>query len=190
MHSKGPCKPLSGLLKEDNALPLHGLLTAIWINFTGNSEFAARYLSVLLGTVTTPLVIRLSSALARIKYSGLGSGLAYATFPIFVFYTQEVRMYALAIPLAATFSWLTIRLYRQGKNPLLYTLIGILMLASHLYTGLIWAVCLVWGMIGIGVQIRYHIGTNNNPTRWFRANVYYATWIFTNRFLGGVASEY
>jgi len=169
---QGPLPAVIGLLNEDNALPLHGLLTALWVSLVGSGEFSARYLSVLLGTVTAPLVIRLSGVLARTRYSGYGSGIAYATLPIFVYYTQEVRMYALAIPLATTYAWLAIRLYRQGKGALLYTVVGMLMLTAHIYTGLLWAVCLVWGLIGIAIQ---------KPVNIFRANT--LTWLRANAFL-------
>lgn len=166
---QGPLMAVSGMLKEDNALPLHGLLTALWVTFAGSGEFSARYLSLLLGTVTTPLVMRLSGELTRTRYSGYGSGLAYATLPIFVYYTQEVRMYALAIPLATTFAWLAIRLYRKGKNALLTIVVGMLMLSAHIYTGLMWAVCLVWGLIGMAIKKPVETFRGQNLT-WLRAN--------------------
>jgi uncharacterized membrane protein len=167
----GPVQAVIGLLGEDNALPFHGLLVAVWIQIAGSGEFAARYLSVLLGTVTTPLIIRLSGTLMRKRYSGLGGGMAFATLPIFVYYTQEVRMYALAIPISAAYAWMAIRLYHQGKNGVLYTILGISMLATHLYTGILWAVCLVWGLIGIAFKKTGEI-IPGKYVPWMRANAH------------------
>lgn len=169
-HAKnGLIEALTGLLIEDNALPLHGLLTTLWIHIAGSGEFSARYLSVLLGTVTTPFILKFSQALTRTKDGTYGSGLVYATLPVFVYYTQEVRMYALVMPLAALFAWQSLRLVRQGKNSWLYVVSGFLMLTAHLYSGLLWAVVLIWGGLGLllpaarGLQPR-------NPYKWVRAN--------------------
>jgi hypothetical protein len=166
----GPLHAIVGLLKEDNALPLHGLLTALWVSIAGHGEFSARYLSVLLGTAATPLIMRLSSSLSQKKYGGIGSGLAYATLPICVYYTQEVRMYALAIPLAAAFAWVSIRLYRTGHHSPLYIILGLCMLATHIYTGLLWAVCLVWGLVS-RMSSKPHRTQIHNYRLWLHANI-------------------
>lgn len=147
---------LLGLLHEDNALPLYGLLLTLWLQVAGHGEFVARYLSVLLGVLATPLVFRLGRALSinsapngdtAPDYAGLGSALAYATLPIFVYYTQEVRMYALAIPLAAGFAWIGWRLLILRRDKRLYIVLGLLMLLAHLYTGLTWLSIGLWGVV-------------------------------------------
>ncbi len=166
---QGPLEAVTGLLRDDNALPLHGLLTALWVMVAGSGEFSARYLSVLLGVLTTPLIIRLGGELAGSRYSGTGSGLAFATLPIFVYYTQEVRMYALAIPLAAAFAWLSLRLHRTGKGALRTTVVGLLMLSAHIYTGLLWAVCLVWGLPGMVMKKPAGVARGRRLP-WLRAN--------------------
>ncbi len=134
-----------GLLREDNALPLHGLLLALWIKIAGSGEFAARYLSVLLGTIAAALVLRLGGAVQGKRYGGWGAALAYATLPIYVYYTQEVRMYALVVPLAAAFAWTGWRLFERGKGGAAYVILGAAMMTAHLYAGLLWAAMLVWG---------------------------------------------
>jgi|GEM_PF-940109 len=134
-----------GLLREDNALPLHGLLLALWITVAGSGEFAARYLSVLLGTIAAALMLRLGGAVQGRRYGGWGAALAYATLPIYVYYTQEVRMYALVVPLAAAFAWTAWRLVERGKGGAAYVILGAAMMTAHLYAGLLWAAVLVWG---------------------------------------------
>ena len=124
-----------GLLREDNALPLHGLLLALWINVAGSGEFAARYLSVLLGTIAAALILRLGGALLGRRYSGWGAALAYATLPIYVYYTQEVRMYALVVPLAAGFAWTAWRVVERGRGVVAYVILGAAMMTAHLYAG-------------------------------------------------------
>ncbi len=157
---QGPRAAVLGLLQEDNALPLHGLLLSCWIEVAGNSEFSVRYLSVLLTTLGAPLVIQLGRSLTHRRTTGLGGALAYATLPIFVYYSQEVRMYALAIPLTAGFLWSGWRLVsrcgepdsvqstsRRRRDAVAYVLLGLLMLSSHLYTGLAWLTTAMWGAL-------------------------------------------
>ena len=146
---RGLMPALTGLLRDDNAIPLHGLLVALWGQVAGWTEFAVRYLSVLLGTLAVPLIYRLARALGSRYVSGLGSALAYATLPIFVYYSQEMRMYALAIPLAAAFAWAGWRLVAQEskRDAVAYVVLGWLMLLAHLYTGLVWAVVALWGTL-------------------------------------------
>ncbi len=145
----GPIQAALGLLKEDNALPLHGMLLAIWIRLAGDSEFSVRYLSVLLGVTGAPIILQLSRSLSHHRTTGLASVLAYATLPIFVYYSQEVRMYALAVPLTAGFALAGWRLVTKHRGPGIYVTLGLLMLATHLYTGLAWMAIGVWGTLNL-----------------------------------------
>ena len=147
---RGVVAGVAGLWREDNAIPLHGLLLALWIKVTGNGEFAARYLSVLLGTVTAPLMLRLGGVVTGHRDGGWGAALAYTTLPIYVYYTQEVRMYALAIPLAVAFAWMAWRLVQRERGITAYVVLGVAMMAAHLYAGLLWVTVAVWGTVVIG----------------------------------------
>ena len=219
VHAReGIFQAVAGLFQEDNALPLHGLLLAIWIRLAGDYEFTARYLSVLLGTIGAPLVIRIGRAVgtglkrtvepsagrstsgpgerrtpvrlspatesaAGRSISGLGAGLAYAALPILVYYSQEVRMYALAVPLAAGFTWAGWRLLagrgsRKHGAEVAYVTLGLLMMMAHLFTGLAWAVTGIWGTLTLVLT-----GDPASPapprswklrlshTSWWRANI-------------------
>lgn len=170
-----------GLFQEDNALPLYGLLLAIWVQLVGDGEFAVRYLSVLLGTVGAPFVLKLSQAISARRprpltrnalRTGLGSVLAYATLPILVYYSQEVRMYALAIPLSAAFAWAGWRLATRGRGEVAYVILGILMLMAHLYTALMWAAIGLWGVLTTGLDLT-RLGGRRRQTYglWMRANI-------------------
>ncbi|HNT77794.1 MAG TPA: glycosyltransferase family 39 protein [Anaerolineae bacterium] len=144
---QGVLAGVAGLWREDNAIPLHGLLLALWIQVAGSGEFAVRYLSVLLGVSAAPLVMRLGGAVSGRRGGGWGAALAYATLPIYVYYSQEVRMYALVVPLAAAFAWTAWRLRGRGRGAAAYVILGAAMLLAHLYAGLLWAAVLAWGMV-------------------------------------------
>ncbi len=155
-----------GLLQEDNALPLYGALLALWVQVAGKSEFAARYLSVVLGTVAVPLALRLGDALSGRRGGGWGAALALATLPIHVYYAQEVRMYALAVPLATAFAWAAWRITRCGRGVAGFIAFGVAMLLAHLYTALLWAAVLLWG------TCLWLIERRRFPARpWWQANL-------------------
>jgi hypothetical protein len=170
-----------GLFREDNALPLYGLLLAIWVQLVGDGEFAVRYLSVLLVTAGAPFVLKLSQAISTRRprpstrnapLTGLGSVIAYATLPILVYYSQEVRMYALAIPLSAAFAWLGWRLATERRGEVAYVILGILMLMAHLYTALMWAAIGLWGVLTTGLDLPRMEGQRCQPHRlWMRTNI-------------------
>ncbi len=75
--------------------PFYHLLLWFWVKLTGFSVFALRYLSLVLGVLTVPLVYRLAR-LAFGELVGLLAALLCAISPFQVYYSQEARMYALA----------------------------------------------------------------------------------------------
>jgi len=181
---RGVGAAIAGLLREDNALPLHGALLALWVAVAGSGEFAARYLSVLLGVIAAPLLWRAAAELGSVvprRAAGWGAVLAYATLPLYVYYTQEVRMYALVIPLAAAFAWTGLRVERRGRGAWLYVWLGLAMMLAHLYAGLLWATVWHWGTVKLLLS---DSGQNRAPAttarnefrippafwRWQRAN--------------------
>lgn len=176
---RGLIEGMCELFLNDNALPLHGFLLAMWVQVAGSGEFAARYLSVLLGTITAPLVYRLSRAVSGRRISGLGTLLAYATLPIFVYYSQEVRMYALAVPLTVAFAWSGWRLVTGGKAAGAYTTLGLLMLMAHPYTGLAWLVVGLWGTLWILAGYRipddHVLPLPRRQRSWWHANLLLVT---------------
>jgi hypothetical protein len=163
-HAEQPVgRAVLGLLQEDNALPLHGLLLALWVKVAGVGEFAGRFLSVLLGLLGVAFVFRLGAAVTGRREGGWGAALAIATLPIHVYYAQEVRMYALAVSLAAAFGWRSWHLVQAGRGERGYVLWGALMLISHLYAGLLWATVLIWGTAVLllrGARLRRWLHTN------------------------------
>jgi uncharacterized membrane protein len=136
-------------LVEDRLPPLYYLFLHYWRLLVGDGEVAVRLPSVLLGTLLIPLVYRLASDLFDVRVGSLAAALT-ALNPFLVWYSQEARMYALAVLLATLGTWFFLRAITfalsQRRNrdvttyaPILYWLAyGLCALAglyTHLYTG-------------------------------------------------------
>jgi 4-amino-4-deoxy-L-arabinose transferase-like glycosyltransferase len=90
---------LAGLFRVGHNGPLFFLLLRPWRSLTGDSEFALRYPSALLGTLAIPLGFALARQLGFSRRVGLLLGLLLATSPYLVWYGQEAKMYALLLAL-------------------------------------------------------------------------------------------
>ena len=92
--SKLPLSSAASPRMETNP-PLYHLILWFWVKLTGSSVFALRFLSLVLGVLTVPLVY----GLARLAFGelvGLLATLLCAISPFQIYYSQEARMYALA----------------------------------------------------------------------------------------------
>lgn len=90
---------LAGLFREGHNGPLFFLLLRPWRALTGNSEFALRYPSALLGMLAVPLGYLLARHLGYNRRIGLLLSLLLATSPYLIWYGQEAKMYALLLVL-------------------------------------------------------------------------------------------
>lgn len=86
---------LAGLIQEGHNGPLFFLMLRPWRNLTGNSEFALRYPSALVGALAVPLGYVLARQLGFSRRAGVLLGLLLATSPYLVWYGQEAKMYAM-----------------------------------------------------------------------------------------------
>ncbi len=95
--------------------PLYHLTLALWLPAAGATEFAERFLSVWAGTLLAVGMIRLGRILHS-RTAGLMAGLLATFSPFYVWYSQEVRMYALQalLGMLATLSLLK-ALRRPGR---------------------------------------------------------------------------
>ncbi|MFC1975308.1 phospholipid carrier-dependent glycosyltransferase [Chloroflexota bacterium] len=89
----------TGLFRAGHNGPLFFLLLRPWRSLTGDSEFALRYPSALLGALAIPLGFVLARQLGFRRPVGLLLGLLLATSPYLVWYGQEAKMYALLLAL-------------------------------------------------------------------------------------------
>jgi len=103
--------PLSSTVspRTETNPPLYHLLLYFWVKTTGSSVFALRFLSLVLGVLTVPLVYRLAR-LAFGRPAGLLAALLCAISPFHVYYSQEARMYALATFTITLSMWLLARI--------------------------------------------------------------------------------
>lgn len=116
---KGPARMLYGTLTPVSgaAADVHPILyyTSLWLwmKAVGESPFAARFLSVLLGIVTLALAYRLARELFG-RSGALASLLFVSLAPFHVHYSQETRMYSLLAGWLVAATWVYWRALRQG----------------------------------------------------------------------------
>jgi len=79
--------------------PLYFLLLRGWVALTGTSGYAMRLFSLIPGVLSIPLIYVLGRRLFE-PATGLISALLAATSPYLVWYSQEVKMYALVLALS------------------------------------------------------------------------------------------
>lgn len=95
-------QPLSGTLASVSGSdhpPLHSLLLHFWAAIAGQSEFAVRYLSLWWGVLGVALLYRLGELFFD-KPTALLAAALLTVSPLHVWYSQEARMYSLALALS------------------------------------------------------------------------------------------
>ncbi|MFH1486212.1 MAG: glycosyltransferase family 39 protein, partial [Chloroflexota bacterium] len=81
---------------SDEHPPLHYWLLSLWQPLAGESEFALRFSTVFFAVLTVALVIRMGATLSH-RSVGLLAGLFLAASRFHVWWSQDIKMYALAI---------------------------------------------------------------------------------------------
>ena len=136
-------------LVEDRLPPLYYLLLKGWGELAGFSEFSVRYLSLVLGVLLIPLVYRLGNRLGP-PLTGLPAALLTALNPFLIWYSQEARMYGLAVleGSVGVFCFLiAIRPASPQHHRLGWAGLGVATLAglyTHLYTAFLWPALALW----------------------------------------------
>ncbi len=90
---------VAGLVRVGHNGPLYFLLLRPWRALVGDTEFALRYPSALLGVLAVPLGFLLARQLGFSRITGLTLGLLLATSPYLIWYGQEAKMYTLLLVL-------------------------------------------------------------------------------------------
>lgn len=78
----------------DNTPPAYYIVLHIWLNIAGNTPQAIRFLSLIFGALTIPLTYYLAKKLFNPKV-GLISSQIVALSPLFIYFSQEARMYSM-----------------------------------------------------------------------------------------------
>jgi mannosyltransferase len=127
-RTQGP-SALFGLLQEIDATraPLHPLLLQGWIALLGPSDLSGRALSALCGIVTVALVYWVGLR-AFDRATGLWASWLCALSPLLVYYSREVRMYALLV-LLTCLGWGCLFAQRRSPRPWWLGLYGLCLIA-------------------------------------------------------------
>jgi mannosyltransferase len=138
-------KPLPELMQllvtEDIHPPLYPVFLHYWMNLAGNSEYAARLPSAIMGALLIPLIYlvgrRLESladpeARPAVSRVGLVAAVLAASSAFYIGYSQEARNY-MAVTLAGLLSSYLLLLALAGRSRRLWIAYGIATLAA-LYT--------------------------------------------------------
>ncbi len=100
--------------------PLYYYLLHVWIVLAGQSEFAARFLSLFFGVLTIPLMYVTARRLFDPSIALIAAVLATLS-PLYLWYSQEARMYTLITFLLLLSSYLLLRALQtspRSPNPL------------------------------------------------------------------------
>lgn len=109
----GTLTPVAGGAADIHPLLYYGTLN-VWIALFGQSVFAVRLWSVVLGAGTVAMIYMLSRELFG-ERTGLAAALITAIAPFHVQYSQETRMYALLGLLLVTATWCFVKGWRLGE---------------------------------------------------------------------------
>ena len=93
--------------------PLYFILLRGWLALTGESEFAARYASLLAGTLAVPLTWIVGRRTVGRATGAIGAALVTLS-PYLVWYAQELKMYALVLSLGLVSTYLYLRALDEG----------------------------------------------------------------------------
>jgi hypothetical protein len=118
---------------ETEAAPApYYMLAWVWGAVFGLSDADYRSLTALLGTITIPVVYLAVKELSS-KRAALIAAALCACSPILVWYSQEVRVYALYVLFVAASFWLFARALNDGRDRVLvaWTLVSAAAIASY-----------------------------------------------------------
>jgi uncharacterized membrane protein len=94
--------------------PFYYLVLHLWTLFLGSSAVSVRFFSVAIGTLSIPMIFLVGRRLFGVRV-GMMAALTMALAPFHVYYSQEVRMYALVTLLVLVSVYLFLAL-AEGKE--------------------------------------------------------------------------
>ncbi len=148
--------------------PLYHFLTLYWSALLDNSEYAMRFLSLLCGVLSVPLMMRLGRALGSVRL-GLIAALLIAVAPYQIWHSQDARNYTMLTAAGLVSMWSFVVLWQgrwQWRWQLLYVLGTAWALLTHYHA-----------LILIGVQGLFLVVSRLlRPTGMFRQWRFYLRW--------------
>jgi hypothetical protein len=131
-------KDLVAGVSTDNHPPLHFLALHFWLKLAGQSEFSVRFLSLISGVLSVPLLFKLGRELFNRRVGSLAAFLLSIS-PFHVWFSQEGRMYTLAALLSLSSVYTFVLLLRKEASStrrhlwLGYVVTSALGLYTHFY---------------------------------------------------------
>ena len=118
--------------------PGYYVLLSSWIRVAGDGEAMLRFLSVVMGTLSIPLMYRWAKETIG-PVAGIVAALVLSVAPVHVWYSQNARMYTLIGVLALLSWWLIARLERTDRVKYWIGLSasGLIGLLTHYYMGMV-----------------------------------------------------
>lgn len=95
--------------------PFYYLILHFWVRLVGDAETATRMLSLVFGVISIFAIYKLASRIFD-KKAGLYSALIIAMSAFHIRYSQETRMYALAVLLALASFYFFVGFYRKNSR--------------------------------------------------------------------------
>ncbi|MCK3843573.1 glycosyltransferase family 39 protein [Pseudomonas sp. W15Feb34] len=163
--------------------PFYYELLHYWMKLWGDSPFAVRSMSAVMGVAAVALGIWLAELVANRKVA-MWAGVMLATLPIALRYSQEARMYALMTVLLFAS---TIALLYWVRQPSKYRFLWVyvLLISASFYTHYFTVMCVIahWGYLGLLSVRGTHRPSLIRRLAWWLANVSivvaYSPWLFT-----------
>jgi uncharacterized membrane protein len=131
---------------SENTPPLWYLIAWADARLFGTGEIALRWPSALAGTATVPVVWAIARELSERRAVAVLSAALVAVNPLFVWYSQEARAYALFVLLAALSILCFLRAERQPtrRRMAAFALTGSLALLSHYFAVFLLVPMVLW----------------------------------------------
>jgi uncharacterized membrane protein len=104
---------------DDIQPPLYYAITAGWVQMAGLNEWALRFPSVFFGVLLVPLAYALGRRLYGPR-AGILAALLAALHPLWLYYSQEARMYTLLTALGMLAGYALLRVLAAGYSPIGY----------------------------------------------------------------------
>ena len=135
----------------DSHPPLYYALLKAWMALAGQSDFSLRFLSVMAGTAAIPAVYLVGRRLLGRRSMALAATLCLAFSPPHIVYSQEVRMYALAVLLTALSVYWALR-WLAGPRPIVLA-VYCLFTAAALYTNYFTALVVIFENVMVALWV-------------------------------------
>ena len=136
---------LKSFFKPGENGPLYTLFMHFWVQFAGTGEAAVRTPSLIAGTLAVPLIFLVGRKLGGLAV-GLVAALLLTVSPYHLWYSQDAKMYPLALCMTLASVYLFLRGFESNKKGwwFAYVIITTLGFYIHLMTALIVGVELVY----------------------------------------------